>query len=100
LLHQREGLPDDLHTWRRHRAARYAEALRLNGREPSYEFCRRLTLVTLMASLLFALCLPILVVDFYRVSFNFFCVVYGFLLVVHLVRVAIVQNQSIARADE
>ena len=100
LLHRREGLSDDLHTWRRHRAARYAEALRLIGREPSYEFCRRLTLVTLMASLLFALCLPILVVDFYRVSFNFFCVVYGFLLVVHLVRVAIVQNLSIARAED
>ena len=72
----------------------------MTGREPSYEFCRRLTLVTLMASLIFALCLPILLVDFYRVAFNFFCVVYGFLLVVHLVHVAIVQNLSIARAED
>lgn len=90
----------DLLASRRHRAARYAKALKLIGREPSYEFCRRLTLVTLMASLIFALCLPILLADFYRVAFNFFCVVYGFLLVVHLVRVAIVQNLSIARAED
>ena len=50
-------------------------------------------------SLLFALCLPILLMDFYRVTFKFFCVVYGFLLVVHLIRVAIAQNISVARAD-
>ena len=53
----------------------------------------------LIASLFFALCLPILMMDFYRVTFNFFCVVYGFLLVVHLIRVAIAQNISAARAD-
>lgn len=90
----------NLHTSRLQRATRYAKALKLIGREPSYEFCRRLTLVTLMASLIFALSLPILLVDFYRVAFNFFCVVYGFLLVVHLVRVAIVQNLSIARSED
>ncbi|MCE3223151.1 MAG: conserved rane protein of unknown function [Nitrospira sp.] len=99
-LHRWGLLADDLQTSRRHRAARYAKALKLIGREPSYEFCRRLTLVTLMASLIFALCLPILLVDFYRVAFNFFCVVYGFLLLVHLVRVAIVQNLSVARAED
>jgi hypothetical protein len=82
------------------RAGRYAKALKLIRKEPSYEFCRRLTLMTLVASLIFALCLPILLVDFYRVAFNFFCVVYGFLLVVHLLRVAIVQNLSEARAEE
>ena len=100
VLHRREGHTEDLEHSRRYRAARYAKALKLIGREPSYEFCRRLTLVTLMASLLFALCLPILLVDFYRVAFNFFCVVYGFLLVVHLVRVAIVQNLSVAKAED
>jgi hypothetical protein len=56
--------------------------------------------MTLVASLMFSLCLPILLVDFYRVAFNFFCVVYGFLLVVHLLRVAIVQNLSEAKAEE
>jgi hypothetical protein len=82
------------------RAERYARALKPIGKEASYEFCRRLTFVTLIASLLFALCLPIILMDFYRVTFKFFCVVYGFLLVVHLIRVAIAQNISIARAGD
>ncbi len=95
------GPPEsDLREARLERAARYARALKPIGKEPSYEFCRRLTFATLIASLLFALCLPVLLVDFYRVAFNFFCVVYGFLLAVHLVRVAIAQNLSAARADE
>ena len=81
------------------RAERYARALKPIGKEASYEFCRRLTFMTLIASLLFALCLPFILMDFYRVTFKFFCVVYGFLLVVHLVRIAIAQNISVARAD-
>jgi hypothetical protein len=81
------------------RAERYARALKPIGKEASYEFCRRLTFMTLIASLLFALCLPIILMDFYRVTFKFFCVVYGFLLVVHLVRIAIAQNISVARAE-
>ncbi|MFO0706872.1 MAG: hypothetical protein U0412_08460 [Nitrospira sp.] len=90
---------ESLQEARLQRAERYARALKPIGKEPSYEFCRRLTFVTLVASLLFALCLPILLMDFYRVTFKFFCVVYGFLLVVHLIRVAIAQNISVARAD-
>jgi hypothetical protein len=82
------------------RADRYARALKQIGREASHEFCKRLTFVTLIASLLFALCLPILLTDFYRATFKFFCVVYGFLLVVHLVRISIAQNISIARAND
>src|SRR5688572_906251 len=81
------------------RAERYARALKQIGREAHHEFCKRLTFMTLIASLLFALCLPILLTDFYRATFKFFCVVYGFLLVVHLVRIAIAQNISIARSD-
>jgi hypothetical protein len=81
------------------RAERYARALKQIGREAHHEFCKRLTFMTLIASLLFALCLPILLADFYRATFKFFCVVYGFLLVVHLVRIAIAQNISIARSD-
>jgi hypothetical protein len=88
-----------LYDARLQRAERYARALKPVGKEPSYEFCRRLTFATLIASLFFALCLPILMMDFYRVTFSFFCVVYGFLLVVHLIRVAIAQNISVARAD-
>jgi hypothetical protein len=94
------GATDEmLHEARLERAERYARALKPIGKEPSYEFCRRLTFVTLVASLIFALCLPILLMDFYRVTFKFFCVVYGFLLVVHLIRVAIAQNISVARSE-
>ena len=82
------------------RAERYARALKQIGREAPHEFCKRLTFMTLIASLLFALCLPILLTDFYRATFKFFCVVYGFLLVVHLVRIAIAQNISVARAND
>lgn len=82
------------------RYERYYRALKPLEREPVYEFCRRLTLATLTSSVFFALCLTVLLVDFYRVAFNFFCVVYGFLLAVHLIRVAISQNLSIARTDE
>jgi hypothetical protein len=89
-----------LRTARLQRAERYSRALKLIGREASHEFCKRLTFMTLIASLLFALCLPILLTDFYRATFKFFCVVYGFLLVVHLVRIAIAQNISIARAND
>jgi hypothetical protein len=94
------GPPDDvLQQARLQRADRYAKALKPVGKEPSYEFCRRLTFATLIASLIFAVCLPVVLMDFYRVTFKFFCVVYGFLLVVHLIRVAIAQNISVARAD-
>ena len=94
------GPPDEvLHAARLQRAERYARALKPVGKEPSHEFCRRLTFATLIASLLFALCLPVLLMDFYRVTFKFFCVVYGFLLVVHLIRVSITQNISVTRAD-
>lgn len=82
------------------RAERYARVLRPIQEEPAYEFCRRLTLATLLASVLFAVFLPILLVDFSRAAFNFFCVVYGFLLAVHLVSVAISQNLSVSRAAE
>ncbi|BCA55742.1 conserved membrane protein of unknown function [Nitrospira sp. KM1] len=88
-----------LYEARLQRAERYARALKPIGKEASHEFCRRLTFMTLIASLLFALCLPVLLMDFYRVTFKFFCVVYGFLLVVHLIRIAIAQNISVAKAD-
>ena len=89
-----------LQTAKLQRADRYARALKQIGREASHEFCKRLTFMTLIARLLFALCLPILLSDFYRATFKFFCVVYGFLLVVHLVRISIAQNISVSRANE
>jgi len=81
------------------RRARYLQALKSIEGESAQEFCRRLTFVTLITSVFFALCLIVLMVDFYRVAFNFFTVVYGFLLTVHLARVALSQNLAIARQD-
>lgn len=37
---------------RHQRPERYARALKPIGKEPSYEFCRRLTIVTLVAHLI------------------------------------------------
>ncbi|MGH7229775.1 MAG: hypothetical protein ACREJU_00235 [Nitrospiraceae bacterium] len=79
------------------RAERYAQALKPIQREPTHDFGQRLTIATLIASVVFALCLPFVLADFYRAAFNFFCVVYGFLLAVHLVRIAISQNLSVAQ---
>lgn len=82
------------------RAERYAEALRPVQREAAHDFGQRLTVATLVASLVFALSLPLVLVNFYQIAFNFFCVVYGFLVAVYLIRVAIAQNISIARAGK
>jgi uncharacterized membrane protein len=82
------------------RAERYAQALRPVHREPAHDFGQRLTVATLMASLIFALSLPLVLTDFYQVAFNFFCVVYGFLVAVYLIRVGIAQNISIARVGK
>ncbi len=79
------------------RAERYFDALKPIEREPSYQFCRRLTLATLIASALMAISSPVLLPDYGSIAFNFFCVVYGFLLAIHLLHVAISQNLSIAR---
>jgi hypothetical protein len=62
---------------------------------PTYAFFRRLNYATLGASAVFVLCLPLLEVQFYRIAFNFFCVVYGGLLAMHLVRVGVCQNISL-----
>ncbi len=84
-----------------HRAQRHSKALKPINREPSDEFYRRLTFATSIASLLFAPFLPLLLVGFYhRVAIAFFCVVYGFMLAVHLVRVALAHSLSAARADD
>lgn len=81
------------------RAARYDRALRPVEREPAYNFCRRLTFATLLASAMFVICLPLVLRNFSDSALNFLCVVYGFLLAVHVVHIAIAQNISVARAD-
>ncbi|MGH7254813.1 MAG: hypothetical protein ACREI3_03460 [Nitrospirales bacterium] len=89
-----------VHQARLDRASRYEQAFKPVEQDPAYLFCRRLTLAILIASAIFVLVLPVLLVDYYRASFTFFCVVYGFLFAVHLVHVAISQNLSVARLRE
>ncbi len=91
---------DSAYTAARARAARYDRALKPVEREPAYNFCRRLTFATLLASSAFVICLPLVLRNFSDIALNFLCVVYGFLLAIHVVHVAIAQNISAARADE
>jgi hypothetical protein len=79
------------------RAARYAQALKPTLREPAHDFAQRLGVATLAVSLVFVLCLPLVVANFYQAALNFFCVVYGFLLGVYLIRVVVAQNLSVSR---
>ena len=82
------------------RYERYCRALQPIEGEPVYDFCRRLMLATLVASVLFALGMIYLLADFYRAAFNFFSLVYGSLLAVHLARIAISQNLSVVHRDD
>jgi hypothetical protein len=90
---------DDVYEAALARASRYDRALKPVEREPAYNFCRRLTFATLLVSALFVICLPLVLRNFSDSALNFLCVVYGFLLAVHVVHIAIAQNISAARAD-
>ena len=82
------------------RYERYRRALQPIEGGPVHDFCRRLMLATLAASVLFALGMIYLLADFYRAAFNFFSLVYGSLLAVHLARIAISQNLSVVHRDD
>ncbi len=97
VLFSRKHSIEEIRTARLNRGERYFEALKPIEQEPSYQFCRRLGLGTLIASAMVAVCLPLLMSNYVHVAFHFFCVVYGFLLAMHLVHVSISQNMSIAR---
>lgn len=81
------------------RSARYGRALKPVERKPAYNFCQRLTFATLVASSTFVVCLPLVLRNFSDIALNFLCVVYGFLMAVHVVHTAIAQNISVARTD-
>jgi hypothetical protein len=81
------------------RSARYNRALKPLEREPAHNFCRRLTFATLIASSTFVICLPLVLRNFSDIALNFLCVVYGFLLAVHVIHIAIAQNICVARSD-
>lgn len=82
------------------RYERYCRALRPIGGGPAHDFSHRLMFATLAASTFFALGIIVFLADSYRAAFNFFSVVYGFLLAVHLANVAISQNLSVIHRDD
>ena len=61
-------------------------------RQPFYSYYQRLIVGTMAASLFFVAGLLFLEVNFFRIAFNFLCMVSGFLLAMHLLRLAICQN--------
>ena len=77
----------------------YDRALRPIERGATFTSFRRLSFAAVVGSEIFVITLPMLVVDYYRVGFNFFCAVYGFLLAMHLARVAICQNVAVSRVS-
>lgn len=96
-LSRRAPDEEDLRAARIDRAARYRDELRPLHRQPVSSFGQRLTVGWLMASALFALFMPVMLNDYSKVAFNFFCVVYGAMLALHLIRVSIAQNIASAR---
>ncbi|MGH7411552.1 MAG: hypothetical protein ACREJ6_10925, partial [Candidatus Methylomirabilis sp.] len=82
------------------RHQRYGRALIAIAGGPAHDFCRRLMFATLASSTFFALGIIVLLAHSYRAAFNFFSVVYGFLLVMNLVSVAISQNLSVVHRDD
>ena len=99
FLLRRYGEPDTaIVEIRTERAARYQSVLAPIRSQPVFHFSQRLTVAMLIASTIFALFMPIILADFSTIAFNFFCVVYGSLLVLHLTRVIVSQNLSLVLA--
>ena len=90
------GHPDDENREARmDRAHRYQAVLAPIRSQPVFHFSQRLTVAMLIASTVFALFMPIMLSDYSTIAFNFFCVVYGSLLALHLTRVIVSQNLSV-----
>lgn len=84
------------------RAARYRAELSPIHEQPTFHFCQRLLFGLLIASAIFVLFMPLILADYSTVAFNFFCVIYGAILCLTLIRVSIAQNLALlygAKAD-
>jgi hypothetical protein len=92
VIRRREPSDAAIRLSRAERADHYVRSLKPVIRRPSYHFCQRLMLITLIASVFIVLALPLLLDDHQKVTINFFGVVYGFLLGIYLMRIAIAQN--------
>lgn len=76
------------------RAARYQEERRPFATHPATGFCQRLTVGWLMACAVVALFMPVMLEDASAVAFNFFALIYGSMLAIHLIRVSVMQNMT------
>jgi hypothetical protein len=93
---------ESLRAARAARAARYRAELSPIHEQPTFHFCQRLLFSLLIASAIFVLFMPLILADYSTVAFNFFCVIYGAILCLTLIRVSIAQNLALlhgARAD-
>jgi len=81
---------------RQERTDRYEKALSPIERSPVSLFGQRLTLATLIAGSICMLGFPFLIENYHHATLNFFFVVSGFLLTMHLFREAIAQNIAMA----
>lgn len=85
------------------RAARYRADLSPIHEQPAFHFCQRLLFGLLIASSIFVLFMPLILAEYSTVAFNFFCVIYGAILCLTLIRVSIAQNLAVlfvTMADE
>lgn len=80
---------------RQDRESLYKRARELLPRDGAARPGPNFALACLAASLVFVLVLPLLVVNYLRIAFNFFCLVYGFQLTLHLYCVALCQNLAV-----
>ena len=96
-LHARANGPADesLRAARAVRAARYRAELSPIKTQPTFHFCQRLLFCLLIASATFVLFMPLILAEYSTVAFNFFCVIYGAILCLALVRVSIAQNLAL-----
>jgi hypothetical protein len=100
-LYARANGPADesLRAARAARAARYRAELSPIHEQPAFHFCQRLLFGLLIASATFVLFMPLILADYSTVAFNFFCVIYGAILCLTLIRVSIAQNLALTFGD-
>lgn len=91
-LHRYGPSEDDLHQARWRRTVRYLQTLTPPDRSSTSLFGQRLILTTLIASAIIMMGFPLVIDDYQHATLQFFFVVYGFLLAIHLLRESISQN--------
>ncbi len=92
ILHRVGPSEDELHQARWARTIRYLQTLPPPDQSSRSLFGQRLILTTLIASAVIMMGFPFVIDDYQHATLQFFFVVYGFLLAIHLLKEAISQN--------